>query len=190
MTVVITHFPSPYQVELFNEIERQHPGWLKVIYLFRRDPTRSWKGVAATHAHTYLDESGVHAVGNDRTSNRQSSWCSTSSTTAAPRQLIRVRERTGKPWCFWGERPGYRYAWLARLNRLGRLAALRGGQQPIWGIGNWAVDAYRKEFGSSRTYLNLPYYSNIDRFQRSRPVYSKESFHVPVFRRGDASQRC
>ena len=23
---LLTHFPSPYQVELFNEIERQRPG--------------------------------------------------------------------------------------------------------------------------------------------------------------------
>lgn len=175
MTVVITHFPSPYQVELFNEIERQHPGWLKVIYLFRRDPTRSWKGVAATHAHSYLDESGVaRSVATDVEQAEFVVFNFYNDSRAG--QLIRVRERTGKPWCFWGERPGYRYAWLARLNRLGRLAALRGGRQPIWGIGNWAVDAYRKEFGSSRTYLNLPYYSNIDRFQRSRPVYSKDHF--------------
>lgn len=167
MTLVITHFPSPYQVELFNEIERQHPGWLKVMYLFRRDSTRNWKGVAAAHDHVYLDgvdpevvaeiEQAEFVVFNYYNDSRAA-------------QLIRLRERTGRPWCFWGERPGYRYAWLARLNRLGRLGALRGRRQPIWGIGRWAVDAYRKEFGDSRPYLNVPYYSNLDRFQRSRPA--------------------
>ena len=56
------------------------------------------------------------------------------------------------------------FPWLARVARFGRLAALRSGRAPIWGIGRWAVDAYRDEFGNDRTYMNLPYYSNLDRF--------------------------
>ncbi len=136
--------------------------------------------MAATHAHAYLDESGVpQSVATDVEQAEFVVFNFYNDSRAA--QLIRVRERTGKPWCFWGERPGYRYAWLARLNRLGRLAALRGGRQPIWGIGHWAVDAYRKEFGSSRTYLNLPYYSNLDRFQRSRPVLLEGSDFTFLF---------
>ena len=175
MTVVITHFPSPYQVELFNEIERQNPGWLKVHYLFRRDSTRSWKGVAATHEHAYLDGStATESVTKDVEQAEFVVFNYFNDNRVSP--LIRARERVGKPWCFWGERPGYRYAWLARLNRLGRLGALRSGRQPIWGIGNWAVDAYRKEFGVSRSYLNLPYYSNLDRFQQSQPAYANDHF--------------
>ena len=175
MTVVITHFPSPYQVELFNEIERQHPGWLKVLYLYRRDPARSWKGVVATHEHVYLD--GSAAAQSAATDVEQAEFVVFNyfnDSRVAP--LIRARERTGKPWCFWGERPGYRFAWLARLNRLGRLGALRSGRQPIWGIGSWAVEAYRKEFGECRSYLNFPYYSDLERFQRSRPTYSDDHF--------------
>jgi glycosyltransferase involved in cell wall biosynthesis len=175
MTLVITHFPSPYQVELFNEIERQHPGWLKVMYLFRRDSRRSWTGVAATHHHAYLDQARVSPeVAADVEQAEFVVFNFYNDSRAA--QLIRLRDRTGRPWCFWGERPGYRYAWLARLNRFGRLGALRGGRQPIWGIGRWAVDAYRKEFGDSRTYLNVPYYSNLDRFQRAQPLQARDSF--------------
>lgn len=175
MTVVVTHFPSPYQVELFNEIERQEPGWLKVLYLFRRDPARSWKSVAANHAHEYLDRSAVPPSISDEIV-RAEFVVFNYFNDGRVAKLIRERNRTGMPWCFWGERPGYRYPWLARLNRLGRLAPLRNGQQPIWGIGRWAVEAYRREYGSQRSYLNLPYFSDLERFQRSRPSYAADHF--------------
>jgi glycosyltransferase involved in cell wall biosynthesis len=35
---------------------------------------------------------------------------------------------------------------------------------PIWGIGKFAVDGYRREFGSRRPYFNLPYFSDLQRF--------------------------
>jgi glycosyltransferase involved in cell wall biosynthesis len=35
---------------------------------------------------------------------------------------------------------------------------------PIWGIGQFAVDGYRREFGSQRAYFNLPYFSDLERF--------------------------
>ena len=56
MTVVLTHFPSPYQVELFNEVERQQPGSLNVLYLFRSAEGRSWTGTVLAHTHAYLDD--------------------------------------------------------------------------------------------------------------------------------------
>jgi glycosyltransferase involved in cell wall biosynthesis len=168
---VLTHFPSPYQVELFNEIDRQQPATLKVFYLFRRLASRQWKGVLPTHDHVYLDDSPMPAGIADEL--RDAAFVVFNYyNSARAAQLIRVRAATGRPWCFWGERPGYRYPWLARLARLGRLTALRAGDQPIWGIGSWAVESYRQEFGSARAYLNLPYYSNLDRFQCARPVFS------------------
>src|SRR5262249_53761784 len=35
---------------------------------------------------------------------------------------------------------------------------------PIWGIGEFAVDGYRQEFGEARPYFNLPYFSDLERF--------------------------
>jgi glycosyltransferase involved in cell wall biosynthesis len=52
---------------------------------------------------------------------------------------------------------------------------LRSDEHPIWGIGDWALDAYRAEFGTSRRYLNLPYYSNLSRFQVAQPVFAGSS---------------
>lgn len=175
MTIVVTHFPSPYQVELFNEIERQQSGTLKVLYLFRKAPGRSWKGVSARHAHTFLDHGSVSSAIVSEVEHADFVVFNYYNDARAA-HLIRTRAATERPWCFWGERPGYRFPLLARVARMGRLAALHGGTQPIWGIGSWAVDAYRREFGDARPYLNLPYYSNLDRFHTVRPVSSEAHF--------------
>lgn len=171
-TAVLTHFPSPYQVELFNEVERQRPGHVRAYYLHRKVATRRWAGVPIMHDHVYVDaappdelRSGIEAadfvVFNYYNEARAA-------------RLIRARDASGKPWCFWGERPGYRYPWLARVARLRRLAGLRSADHPIWGIGGWAVDAYREQYGSGRRYVNLPYYSDLTRFQASPPAFSIE----------------
>ena len=170
--IVLTHFPSPYQVELFNEIERQRPGHLRVVYLFRKAASRSWAGVTIAHDHAYLEDTPMDAI---RTAIANAVFVVFNYyNDARAAQLIRVRDASGRPWCFWGERPGYRYPWLARVARIGRLAPLRSADHPIWGIGRWAVDSYREEFGSGRRYLNLPYYSNLTRFQASRPAFSSD----------------
>ena len=175
MTLVVTHFPSPYQVELFNEVERQQPGTLKVLYLFRKVPGRRWKGRPVCHAHAYLDEGVVSPAIVSEVADADFVVFNYYNDARAA-HLIRARAATERPWCFWGERPGYRFPLLSWVARMGRLAALRGGTQPIWGIGSWAVDAYRKEFGESRQYLNLPYYSNLDRFHTAGPVTSTAHF--------------
>ena len=170
--VVLTHFPSPYQVELFNEVERQHPGRLCVLYLHQRVASRRWAGLPVTHAHLFLD-AGADAFGRASAAVSRAGFVVFNyynETRAAT--LIRRRAATGRPWCFWGERPGYRFPWLARLARLGRLAPLRAGNHPIWGIGQWAVSAYRDEFGDSRDYFNLPYHSDLARFQDGTPRFS------------------
>ena len=175
MILVITHFPSPYQVELFDEIERQRPGTLKVIYLFRQSPNRRWNHAAVAHAHDYLEPSQTPARIEDDI--RQAEFVVFNYyNDARVSQLIRQRASTRRPWCFWGERPGYRFPWLARIARLGRLAPLHAGDQPIWGIGSWAVAEYRREFGNNREYVNLPYYSNLDRFQHHQPAFSEDRF--------------
>ena len=80
-------------------------------------------------------------------------------------RLIRSRAETGKPWCFWGERPGLRKPKFAgRLFRQWKLKMLRRSRAPIWGIGEFALQQYRDEFGRDRSYKNVPYFSDLDRF--------------------------
>jgi len=80
-------------------------------------------------------------------------------------RLIEQRTVSGGPWCFWGERPGFRQTgWAGRLLRRWKLAKLHASTAPIWGIGQFAVDGYREEFGTERPYFNLPYFSDLERF--------------------------
>lgn len=169
---VVTHFPSPYQVELFNEIERQRPGALRVYCLFRRVASRNWTESPSLLSYTYLEDDGAMAQARRGIAAASFAVLNYYNDRRAA-ELIRVRAATGLPWCFWGEPPGYRFPFLARLARRRRLAALRATDQPIWGIGQWAVDEYRKEFGNSRRYVNLPYFSDLCRFQQLAPRFAQ-----------------
>ena len=47
---------------------------------------------------------------------------------------------------------------------------------PIWGIGHWAIDGYKAEFGMRRPYYHVPYTSDLSRFYSiSRRPYSSNS---------------
>ena len=159
---VLTDSPSPYQVELFNEIERQRDCELRVGYLRQRDPERQWKQTEIKHVAVELTEARAAARDADlvvfnyyRHSDAM--------------ELIGDRAAHGGPWCFWGERPGLRQpAWAGRLFRKWKLARLHDSGVPIWGIGKFAVDEYRREFGQQRAYFNLPYFSDLKRFQIAR----------------------
>jgi glycosyltransferase involved in cell wall biosynthesis len=161
--LVVTHFPSPYQVEFFDRISQQRPGVLVVAYLHREDKGRSWTNRAMAHDALFLSEPG--------------DWqrCLDINDSAAlvvynyyqdqrSIQLMRRRARSAGPWVFWGERPGFRNGWLGKIARRFALRQLHASHAPIWGIGGWAVDAYRGEFGFGHQYVNLPYFSNLDRY--------------------------
>jgi len=151
---VLTDCPSPYQVELFNEIEAQGQCSLEVGYLRDRDPDRGWKAPEIRHAAVELNggrEADLVVFNYYRH--------------ASAERLIEERAKSGGPWCFWGERPGFRQpAWAGRLLRRWKLAKLHASTAPIWGIGKFAIDGYREEFGAERAYFNLPYFSDLERF--------------------------
>jgi glycosyltransferase involved in cell wall biosynthesis len=81
------------------------------------------------------------------------------------RRAIRARAMSGRPWCFWGERPGfYLPRWIGQYYRALMLPDLHRQDIPIWGIGSWAVAAYRQEFGPTRYVTNVPYFSRLSPF--------------------------
>jgi len=151
---VLTDCPSPYQVELFNEIAAQGECELEVGYLRDRDPDRQWSSPEIRHASIELNRArGADLVVFNYYRH------------ASAERLIEERAASGGPWCFWGERPGFRQpAWAGRLLRRWKLAKLHASAVPIWGIGQFAVDGYRGEFGVERAYFNLPYFSDLQRF--------------------------
>jgi glycosyltransferase involved in cell wall biosynthesis len=160
---VLTDSPSPYQVELFNEIAGQGGCELKVGYLRSRDPLRQWTPTELRHESIEIEGSmrGAREAVRDADVVVFNYYFHSHAT-----ELIRARASHGGPWCFWGERPGSQQpAWAGRLLRRWKLARLHGSQAPIWGIGKFAVDEYRREFGPRRPYFNLPYFSNLERFE-------------------------
>ena len=168
---VLTDCPSPYQVELFNQIEAHGECALEVGYLRSHDPERKWNSPAIRHASIGMSgareavrKADLVVFNYYRHPNAE--------------RLIDERATSGGPWCFWGERPGFHApAWAGRLLRKWKLSKLHASTAPIWGIGKFAVDGYRREFGSQRAYFNLPYFSDLQRFgvaereQRAKRVF-------------------
>ena len=162
--LVLTDCPSPYQVELFNEIEAQGRCSLEVAYLRGHDPERQWKSSEIRHASMELSNGGMSRA---RESARRADLVVFNYYLHAnAERLIDERAREGGPWCFWGERPGFhKPVFIGRLVRKWKLAKLHESSVPIWGIGEFGVDGYRKEFGVQRDYFNLPYFSDLKRFE-------------------------
>ncbi|HEY2963953.1 MAG TPA: glycosyltransferase family 4 protein [Pyrinomonadaceae bacterium] len=163
---VLTDIPSPYQVEFFNEIEARGAHELQVGYLRGRDPERQWKTGNIRHEWIGLDSS-VDALARAREAARRADLVVFNYYRhACAEDLIDQRARQEAPWCFWGERPGFRQpAWAGRILRKWKLSQLHASAAPIWGIGEFAIDGYRKEFGDGRAYFNLPYFSDLNRFR-------------------------
>ena len=160
---VLTDCPSPYQVELFNEIEAKGECVLEVGYLRNNDPNRHWQASEIRHEAIGLENGGVARA---RESARRADLVVFNYYRHANAEQL-IEERFG-PWCFWGERPGFhQHAWAGRLLRKWKLSKLHATPAPIWGIGKFAVDEYRREFGSQRPYFNLPYFSDLQRFKTS-----------------------
>ncbi len=163
---VITCIPSPYQVELFDALARQEPGF-RAIYSSRRDRSRNWNDPVLRHHAVFLDETPDARGELYRRMDAAELVVFADYSSRLVRKAMRCREAVGKPWCFWGERPGYHG--LGRLGRMRRRILLgplhRDHRVPIWGIGTWAVEGYREEFGDHRAYWNVPYFSDLERFR-------------------------
>jgi len=165
--LIFTHIPSPYQVEFFNAIFEETNLDLTIAYIRGQNPNRQWKIKSLNHNHIILD--------NDLNKYRQLRNSANNfdliifSYYQHPEvlKIMNDRYKNKKPWCFWGEPPGYnhrRLSWLGKTYRYWILNVLHRSNAPIWGIGNWAIERYKKEFGDKRLYFNFPYFSNLDRF--------------------------
>lgn len=168
---LLTDSPSPYQVELFNEIATQRDCELQVGYLRSRDPLRQWTPPELRHEAINLDCGGTGMRHAKEAARKSDLVVFNYYFHAKAAELIGERASRGGPWCFWGERPGFRQPawapWGGRLLRRWKLAKLHDSSAPIWGIGTFAVDEYRREFGPRRSYFNLPYFSNLKRFEKA-----------------------
>ena len=165
---VLTDIPSPYQVELFNEIASRREVDLSVSYLRDADPNRLWQPAKAEYQAWTMSESSSRLAAESAACEADFAVFNYYNHPFAERLIVR-RAETGKPWSFWGERPGLRKPRIAgEWFRKWKLKPLRESHAPIWGIGQFAVEQYRQEFGKERAYQNLPYFSNLERFSCER----------------------
>ena len=164
-TVVVTQIPSPYQVELFNAAFAAGID-LAVVYVEPFDPAREWSAQTIKHPHWYLSRSSADCA---RAITSTELCVFSMYRRATVRTWINARHRSGKAWCFWGERPGATQRGFAgRTFRQFSLRPLHRTKVPIWGIGQFAIDGYAREFGRERLFINLPYFSNLTRFASAR----------------------
>jgi glycosyltransferase involved in cell wall biosynthesis len=177
---VITHSPSPYQVELFDAVVRRGEMELDVVYLYPHDPQRLWAREAPAHRHAYYEaeqteELVQRALAADLLVVNYFKH-------PLADQLIRARALQKAPWAFWGERPRrHALELVSRLYRGWRLRELHRSRAAIWGIGEMAVEAYRAEFGDGRRYVNLPYFSDLERFEVQGRVVRETHERVMLF---------
>jgi len=164
--VVVTHFVSPYQAELFNAVTAFGGIDLEVVYLHQLFHSRHWKVNDLLHKSICLDNEAGYF--NDAKSSVLRADLAVFNYYAErpANELLKMRAMKGKPWCFWGERPGFhKPEWIGRLRRRWKLSWLHATPAPIWGIGRFAVERYQTEFGRYRAYSNLPYFSDLGRYQ-------------------------
>jgi glycosyltransferase involved in cell wall biosynthesis len=164
---IITHFPSPYQVELFDVLAARREIDLSVVYLHSSSPQRRWQPRALRHTSLFLDKFQDKSKSVDLIDQADLIVFNYYRHPIVQRYLAH-RVRSQRPWVFWGERLGFLSPhFLGRMYRRWALRFLAKSHAPIWGIGTWAIESYQAEFSLQREFQNLPYFSDLSRFADS-----------------------
>jgi glycosyltransferase involved in cell wall biosynthesis len=170
--LVITYIPSPYQVELFNAIALSGKFKLQVAYLKASCDApiaQQWQQPEIRHDHVILGDRPENFQQLEQELNSSDLVVFNYYQHLHLGQLMDLCLELNKPWCFWGERPGFKHSGLLGwLYRRWKLASLHESTAPIWGVGIWGVEQYRREFNISRTYFDVPYFSDLSRFSNPK----------------------
>jgi len=164
--VFLSKMPSPYIVEFFGELGRQGGCGPFVVYLTSSIPDRPWDNLPPHHSHLVLDAgwpSWLEAM--KRLMEAPLVVFSYYTHVFCVLALYR-RWLADLPFVYWGERPGFfQLGWLGRVIRRVLLFPLHRSVAPIWGVGNFAIEGYRREFGVHRDYVNVPYASDLEPYR-------------------------
>src|SRR5438132_1262530 len=116
--VVVTHFLSPYQVELFNEVSKSERLRLAVMYLHRKFSGREWAINNLRHPAIFLDDARTQLSSAISEVDDAELAVFNYYAEQPARGLINTRAATKRPWCFWGERIGFRKPeWIGQIAR-------------------------------------------------------------------------
>jgi glycosyltransferase involved in cell wall biosynthesis len=161
--VVFTQIPSPYQVDLFNRVHTSGRIHISVIYQARSHKTRFWKACDLLHPHDFLGECSAHKLRHIL--DQADLVIFSGYRNHHLRTLMSLREASGRPWVFWGEKMGFHVpVSIGALYRKWNLRTLHQSSAGMWGIGSWAVKQFAAEFGRKRSYTNVPYSSDLSAF--------------------------
>ena len=170
--LLITYIPSPYQVEFFNAIAQSTKYELQVAYLYPNCDipiAKDWQQQSLEHSNIVLNDSPSNYQKLEQDLEQSDLVIFNYYQHPRVASLINRCIKLIKPWCFWGERPGCKHSgFLGWLYRYWKLGQLHRSNTAIWGVGNWGIRQYQKEFGRNRSYYNLPYFSDLTRFANSR----------------------
>lgn len=188
-TTIVTAIPSPYQVELFDALQRKEDVTVTAVYMSAEEEGRNWALPKMEHQVLFVeDEQEVAADAVSVADVTVFSYYIKSTV----RSWMWKRAQSGRPWVFWGERPGFTAeGMLGRWYRRIMLWPLYRSNTPIWGIGEWAVKKYQQEFGEARPYRNIPYHSNLERFRQASlaPDYGPGAHATRILYSGKLSKR-
>jgi glycosyltransferase involved in cell wall biosynthesis len=179
---LLTDIPSPYQVEVLNQIAQDKDLELHVGYLRQTDPNRKWGASTIEHQSIMLDDGAAALATAAELVTKTDLVIFNYYRHPCAEHLIAERAKLRRPWCFWGERPGLKKPeWVGRLVRSWKLRWLHSSTAPIWGVGEFALKRYKVEFGSGHAYFNFPYFSNLKRFsdessKSTRPATATRTF--------------
>ena len=168
---MLTYLASPHQTDLFDMVAAQSGTDIDVIYLHGVEHVRRWTTDSPRHNAICLDREPERFVEANKRLMAADVAVLNYYAEEPAQTLLQERASSGKPWCYWGERPGFRKPeWIGRIMRKRKLSSLHGSRAPIWGVGRFAVDAYKSEFGSQRNYSNVPYFTDLGRFVAAAPA--------------------
>ena len=176
----VTSFPGVQRVDLFNELARCSNVDFRVFYVRRMPHGRLWEyGPRIEHDHRFIREirlrghlylsPGLRAALDAFTPDLM---VITQYTAPGLQRVMYHETLRRRPWVLWAERPVMRYldAPVIRPETLRRLAhrvaclPIRLGAREIWGVGTVACAEYRRMVGADRPVMNLPHFSDVDRF--------------------------
>lgn len=170
---VLTNIPSPYGVELYDEIARRGRIDLRVWYCAPRDNRRLWSQTQPLHWHRF--GAGWHIGREDWYLDPRPAWellrwkADLSVISVYPIPVVQAAmwraSWEGLPWVYWGEAVGSGGpGWLRRAGRSLALLPVRRWAAGLFAVGRKGVENFRGAFGVDQPLFKMPWFSDLTRF--------------------------
>lgn len=172
----LTVMPSPYQRQLFKQIDQSGLVDLKVVYYTFGANDRDWEKPTLEPFELVLPGSTLTSIGNSAHLNlsvrhwlkeRQSDLTIISDYSAPTAQLaMRALAKRKQPFVFWGEAPGFQSRGSVGMWIRKQLQSPLKNATAIAAIGSRASGLYRDLF-PDKTVFNIPYFCDLEPYTQA-----------------------